>query len=175
MLDLIYAKTDAGRRALQDRAFTGSRAQRSLLIMIDGVQTLARLWPAIEALGLGERDVQFLAECGYVEARAVVVGSRSSSTARAVQAAVAATPAAAPRQPTRSLAAAKFYALEQMGRLLGRADEELRVAARTVTDRASLVAWLERCAGHIATVAGEERAASFAARVSELMPEAETA
>ena len=164
MHDTIFAKTEAGRRALQERSFSGTRAQRSLLIMIDGMQPLGKLWPAVETLGLNERDVEHLAQCGYIEGRAVM-----RTTPRA---AAAATPAAESSRPVqRSLAAAKFYALDQVGRLLGRADEELRLAARTVTDRTSLITWLEHCQRHIADVAGEERAGLFAARVLDLLPE----
>ena len=165
MLDVIHAKTDAGRRALQERAFSGTRAQRSLLIMLDGVQTLGKLWPAVEALGLGERDVEFLAACGYIEAR-VAVPPRSQRTATERAAA-----AQAPRPAQRSLAAAKFYALDQVGRLLGHRDEDLRLAAREVIDRSSLVAWLQQCHHHIAEMAGQQRAELFSARVFDLLPE----
>lgn len=170
MPDAIYAKTDAGRRALQERAFSGSRAQRSLLILIDGVQTLGKLWPAIQALGLSERDVEYLAECGYIEARLPAQKVQRPAAVK-MAAAVATTAGEAPRLVQRSLAAAKFYALEQISRLLGQADEDFRLAARKVTDRTSLVAWLEQCRHHIAEVAGEERAELFAARVFDLMPE----
>ena len=165
MLDVIHAKTDAGRRALQERAFSGTRAQRSLLIMVDGVQTLGKLWPAVEALGLGERDVEYLAARGYIETR-VTVPQKAQRTAVAKAAA-----APAPRPVQRSLAAAKFYALDQVGRLLGHRDEPLRLAAREVTDRSSLVAWLQQCHHHIAEMAGQQRAELFSARVSDLLPE----
>lgn len=165
---LVYAKTDAGRRALSERRFAGTPAQRALFILLDGRQPLRRLAAAARALGVGMHDVEALAALGYI------------APAQAAVAAEAALPPAEPapvvsRTTPRSLAAAKFYALEQVGRMLGQADGALREAAREVADRDSLLRWLQDCRHALQQVAGEERAGLFLARVQELLPEEDAA
>ncbi|MCW7539947.1 hypothetical protein OOT46_19095 [Aquabacterium sp. A7-Y] len=172
--DLVYAKTDAGRHALRERNFLGTHGQRALFILIDGRQPLRRLGAAIRSLGLGLSDVQALLDRAYVE----VVGPARGLVREVAAAPISVdietdAPLAAARSVTRSLAAAKFYALEQIGRMPGQGDAALRQAARDVRDRESLLRWLEDCKRHLQQVAGEERARLFLARSLELLPEEE--
>lgn len=62
----VPVKTERGRLALRDHGFVGSRAQRALLIMLDGRSTLDRLVPVMNSLGLDWRDLQHLADEGLV-------------------------------------------------------------------------------------------------------------
>ncbi|AKJ31536.1 hypothetical protein [Caldimonas brevitalea] len=160
---LVYAKTEAGRRAFEQRSFAGNRAQRSLFILLDGRQPLKRLLAALRSLGLTGADVEALQRWGYIE---------PVSGAEPPAAGPEAPKSASVRTPQRSLAAAKFYALEQIGLLLGHADAPLRDAARQVADREALLAWLQDCRARIAAAGGDERARLFFERCVELLPEA---
>lgn len=197
-LTIAYAKTDLAWSAIRTRNIALSAAKRAMLIMMDGKRPLADLMPAIEALSLSLSDVRELLAGGLVSpatppSAAKARPAKDSAVASAPLAAApvtppatsrpgaAATPAAASRPAPstaagqRSLAAAKFYALDQIGRLLGRQDEDLRLAARHVVDHHSLLAWLDACRHVITEIAGEERAHLLVTRTHELMPEAQPA
>jgi hypothetical protein len=64
--DAIPVKTDQARHILRSGEFAGSRAQRALLIMVDGHQSVGRLTPAMTSLGLSATDLQELADAGLV-------------------------------------------------------------------------------------------------------------
>lgn len=175
---IAYAKTDLGWSAIRTRSIELSAAARAVLIMIDGKRPLAELLPAIKALSLSLDDVRALQTRGLVspvvgKAAKVSAGVQAEATPAnpAQPSAAPTTPAAAPAA-NRSLAAAKFYALEQIGRLLGRQDEALRLAARHVVDHPSLLDWLDACRQAITEIAGEERAHLLVTRTHALMPDA---
>lgn len=182
-LTIPYAKTDLAWSAIRTRSIELNGAARAVLIMIDGKRPLADLLPAIQALSLTLDDVRDLMARGLVapcpRKQPVAVAARAHPPAQAPVSAPTpapepqvARPAPAPAPTaTRSLAAAKFYALEQIARLLGRHDEELRLAARHVVDHPSLLAWLDACRHAIAEIAGEERASMLVARTHALIPE----
>ena len=180
-LTIPYAKTDLAWSAIRTRSIELSGAARAVLIMIDGKRPLADLLPAIQALSLTLDDVRDLMVRGLVapSPRKQSVAARAHPPAQAPVSAPppepqVARPAPAPAPAptaTRSLAAAKFYALEQIARLLGRQDEELRLAARHVVDHPSLLSWLDACRHAIAEIAGEERASMLVARTHALIPE----
>lgn len=182
-LTIPYAKTDLAWSAIRTRSIELSGAARAVLIMIDGKRPLADLLPAIQALSLTLDDVRDLMVRGLVapSPRKQSVAARAQPPAQAPVSAPTpapepqvARPAPAPAPAptaTRSLAAAKFYALEQIARLLGRQDEELRLAARHVVDHPSLLSWLDACRHAIAEIAGEERASMLVARTHALIPE----
>jgi hypothetical protein len=65
--DAIPVKTDQARQILRSGEFVGSRAQRALLIMVDGHKTVGRLTPAMTSLGLSAADLQKLADAGLVD------------------------------------------------------------------------------------------------------------
>ncbi|MFZ4550948.1 MAG: hypothetical protein ACOYNB_03905 [Aquabacterium sp.] len=181
-MDLLvpYAKTDLAWDVIRGRSVALDAAMRALLIMMDGKRPLRDLLPAMKALSLKVEDVHALMERGFV--RPCVTANAQQRRLSSRMALPAAEPddeclpspaSAAPAVPQqKSLAAAKFYALDQLARILGRADESLRLASRDVVDRGSMDAWLLRCRQEIANVAGSERADLFAARVFEELPKA---
>lgn len=175
---IAYAKTDLAWTAIRTRSVALSAAARAVLIMIDGKRPLAELLPAIEAMSLSLDDVRALERNGLVSPVAREPAPQQVESPTRVTPAPPAQPTSAPTPPTaapaanRSLAAAKFYALEQIARLLGRQDEALRLAARDVVDHHSLLDWLDHCRQAIADIAGEERAHLLVARTHALMPEA---
>jgi hypothetical protein len=64
--DAIPVKTDHAREVLRSGRFSGTRAQRALLIMVDGQKSVDRLIPAMASLGLSASDLQQLAEAGLL-------------------------------------------------------------------------------------------------------------
>ncbi len=157
----VLHKTDLGRAVLRDRALPQaqglSQARRSLLIVVDGRRPMPELVPVIQTLGLVREDLEWL------------IDRRLMHWADPVD-------AASPepnRRPAgnRSVAGAKLYALDLLGRLLARDDEPLREAARGVTDEARLMPWLRLCAMTIARVSNEDRAALFLVKVQAMVPE----
>ncbi|MDP4300046.1 hypothetical protein [Leptothrix discophora] len=160
----VLFKTDLGRAVLRDRALPQAqglnRARRSLLIMVDGRRTLRELGPAIDALGLVREDLQWL-----VDRRLMRWGDATGSPVLAGE--------AGPTRPAgnRSVAGAKLYALDLLGRLLAQEDAPLREAARAVTHDAHLMPWLRQCAVDIARRSTEDRAALFLVKVQSMVPE----
>jgi hypothetical protein len=65
--DAIPVKTEQARHVLRCGEFAGTRAQRALLIMVDGHKTVGRLTPAMSSLGLSATDLQKLADAGLVD------------------------------------------------------------------------------------------------------------
>jgi hypothetical protein len=88
---VIWAKTDAGRIEMQARALVKERAQRNLLLVIDGVKTEEMLLANLA--GISADDFAALQSLGLI---VPVAGSGSrSSTSPATRAAAAAAPAEA--------------------------------------------------------------------------------
>lgn len=91
-LSVIWAKTDAGRIEMQARALVKERAQRNLLLVIDGVKTEEMLLANL--VGISADDFAALQSLGLI---VPVAGSGSrSSTSPATRAAAAAPAEAAP-------------------------------------------------------------------------------
>lgn len=173
-LSIPYAKTDRGWAVIRERSASLAPALRALLIMMDGKKSVLDLLPALKALSLKVEDVHALIDKGLLEPAAPQGKSEPRATAPA--AATPASPAAPepakrPVSSNKSLAAAKFYALDQLGRILGHADEHLRTAARQVSDHPTLMAWLAQCAEELHRIAGPERARLFHSRTLELLPD----
>jgi hypothetical protein len=74
---VIWAKTEAGRREIQERALVRERARRNLLLVIDGVQSEAALLASIA--GIGSDDFRALEAQGLI---APVQASSRSGSAR---------------------------------------------------------------------------------------------
>jgi len=165
-LHIPYAKTDLAWSVIRQRGAQLNGAMRALLIMMDGKKPLMELMPTIKALSLKMEDVHVLLDRGLVQP--------CPAPARAQPAAEHTPPALLQQGPpsNKSLAAAKFYALDQVARLLGRGDEHLRSAARQVVDQASLMDWLAHCQSEITQHAGAARAQRFIEHTLTLMPEA---
>ena len=81
---MIWAKTDAGRAEMQQRALVNERAQRNLLLLIDGKNTQEKLLAGLA--GISAQDFQTLETLGLI----VQVGPSPAATPAA--AASAATP-----------------------------------------------------------------------------------
>lgn len=170
-LGIPYAKTDLAWSMINERNAQLGAGLRALLIMMDGKKPLTAFLPAIKALSLKMEDVQLLLERGLL-APCVKADAVRCPAPVAAALATATAPQEAPKAvPHRSLAAAKFYALEQIARMLGRGDEALRLDARQVVCHPSLMDWLVRCEREIERVAGLERARLFMARTLDLVPE----
>lgn len=91
-LSVIWAKTDAGRIEMQARALVKERAQRNLLLVIDGVKTEEMLLANL--VGISADDFAALQSLGLI---VPVAGSGSrSSTSPATRAAAAAPAEVAP-------------------------------------------------------------------------------
>jgi hypothetical protein len=82
----VYIKTSMGSAELQSRARRLPSRMRTMLIMVDGVQTLGQLQAAANVLGAPEACMQFLIEQGLIEAKPRAA-PRASSVAGATQAA----------------------------------------------------------------------------------------
>ena len=159
-LDAVYAKTEKGRAFLNDKPASGTRTLRTVLILMDGRKPVRELLPAIQPLGWQLNEVQSLVAQGLL----VPVTTAGDVVAASPPA------AAASRQSNRSLAAAKFYALDMLARMLGHGDADLRERARAVDSASTLMAWIDESAERVKQVAGLDRAESFRARTLELMP-----
>lgn len=87
---MIWAKTDAGRIEMQTRALVKERAQRNLLLVIDGVKTEEMLLAGLA--GISADDFAALQSLGLIAPLGTSSGSRSGSSPSGR---AAATPAAA--------------------------------------------------------------------------------
>ncbi|WP_374320417.1 hypothetical protein [Aquabacterium sp.] len=179
-LSIPYSKTDKGWEVIRERSAGLAPAMRALLIMMDGKKPLLDALPALKALSLKVEDVHALVDKGLlmpVAKAASAVAAKAQPAARATVASAVqetpavATPAPAAPKSNRSLAAAKFYALDQLGRILGHRDEHLRVAAREVIDHPSLMSWLAVCVEELHHIAGPDRAELFHSKTIELLPD----
>lgn len=96
---MIWAKTDAGRTEIQTRALVKERAQRNLLLVIDGIKTDEMLLANL--VGITADDFAALQSLGLIAPAAGASGSRSGGSpsargAAAPSTAAGATPAADP-------------------------------------------------------------------------------
>ena len=78
---MIWAKTDAGRAEMQQRALVKERAQRNLLLLIDGKNTQEKLLAGLA--GISVQDFQTLQTLGLI----VQVGPPPAATPAAASAA----------------------------------------------------------------------------------------
>ncbi|HET6599228.1 MAG TPA: hypothetical protein VFG60_04630 [Burkholderiaceae bacterium] len=94
---MIWAKTDAGRGEMHARALVKERAQRNLLLVIDGVKSEEMLLTALA--GISSADFLALQALGLI-APARASGARAAAVATAAPApTLAAAPAASPSAP----------------------------------------------------------------------------
>lgn len=183
----IPVKTEAGRQLLTGRATDISRASRSFLIMVDGQRNMAQLEPIISSLGLSDHDLRDLVQAGWMDWRVAPRSAPRSASPRAANpstpprsepvAETRSAPAVDTQAPadmaddSRTLAAAKFYALDLVARMLVGRDGLARAAAREVHDGPTMAVWISLCADMIRREAGEERAALFVEKMRQVLPE----
>lgn len=91
---VIWAKTDAGRTEMQARALVKERAQRNLLLVIDGVKTDEMLLANLAGITLD--DFAALQSLGLIAPVVSTAVSRSGGTPSARPPAAPAAPAAEP-------------------------------------------------------------------------------
>lgn len=164
-VDGVLRKTAKGREALAVRGFTGTRAQRSFLILIDGRKPLKALAAAAQTLGIDAQQIQALLDAGWVEWASKPVVKAGSAPALE-HGGLAPNP-----REQRSLAQAKLYALELATLMVRPQEQAVREAARAVFDETSMKAWLQDIAQRIAEHAGAERAAHFLDKVHAVWPQ----
>jgi hypothetical protein len=63
----IYDKTVKGREEIASRCYQLAPRMRSLLVMVDGRQSIEDLLSKVAGLGLGEANVQSLLDEGFIE------------------------------------------------------------------------------------------------------------
>ena len=94
---VIWAKTDAGRTEMQARALVKERAQRNLLLVIDGIKTEEMLLANLA--GISAEDFAALQSLGLIVPVAAPAAGRSGGSATARSGAPAPAPAAAAAAP----------------------------------------------------------------------------
>lgn len=110
---MIWAKTDAGRTEIQARALVKERAQRNLLLVIDGVKTDEMLLANLAGITLD--DFAALQSLGLIAPFAGVSGSRSGNSVSGRGTAGPSTPPAGPEADPVPLDYGQFtQALTQM-------------------------------------------------------------
>ena len=158
---MIWGKTDAGRVEMQTRALVKERAQRNLLLVIDGIKTEEMLLQGLA--GISMADFEALQSLGLI---APVAGSgnvrlgRSASQSSSADA--SATAAAAAPAPAAPLDYAQFTAtLTQMiSQELGLRGFVLTLAVEKAGTIEELQAVATRTLAQIAERKGEAKAAA---------------
>ena len=157
---MIWVKTEAGRLEMQSRALVKERAQRNLLLVIDGIKTEELLLQGLA--GISMTDFEVLQSLGLI---APVAGSgnvRLGRPAGAPAADTAPAPAAAPAEPAAPLDYAQFTAaLTQMiSAELGLRGFVLTLAVEKAGTIEELRAVADRTIAQIAERKGEAKAAA---------------
>ena len=157
---MIWVKTEAGRLEMQSRALVKERAQRNLLLVIDGIKTEELLLQGLA--GISMTDFEVLQSLGLI---APVAGSgnvRIGRPAGAPAADAAPAPAAAPAEPVAPLDYAQFTAaLTQMiSAELGLRGFVLTLAVEKAGTIEELRAVADRTIAQIAERKGEAKAAA---------------
>jgi len=157
---VIWVKTEAGRLEMQSRALVKERAQRNLLLVIDGIKTEELLLQGLA--GISMTDFEVLQSLGLI---APVAGSgnvRIGRPAGAPAADAAPAPAAAPAEPVAPLDYAQFTAaLTQMiSAELGLRGFVLTLAVEKAGTIEELRAVADRTIAQIAERKGEAKAAA---------------
>jgi hypothetical protein len=162
-LGIPYAKTALGRAYLEQPAMPGSRARRSVLIMMDGRKTMRSLMPAIRSLGMRTADVRALVEQGLLEP-ALAIEQVTPPDLELTQ---------PPRQvvESKSLVVAKLFALDLLAQMLDPQDSEWIAKAGAIHAPRALLRWIDDCTRHLAAVAGAERAERFRTQTLAFVPE----
>ena len=154
---MIWAKTDAGRTEIQARALVKERAQRNLLLVIDGVKTDEMLLANLAGITMG--DFAALQSLGLIAPVGAPATGRSGATPAARSGASVSAPVAEPAAP---LDYAQFTAaLTQMiSKELGLRGFVLTLAVEKAGTIEELQSVAERTVAQIAERKGEAVAAA---------------
>jgi len=157
---VIWAKTDAGRTEMQARALVKERAQRNLLLVIDGIKTEEMLLANLA--GISADDFAALQSLGLIVPVAAPAASRSGGSATARSGAPAPAPAAAAPAEPAALDYGQFTAaLTQMiSKELGLRGFVLTLAVEKAGTIEELQAVAQRTLAQIAERKGEAVAAA---------------
>ena len=157
---VIWAKTDAGRTEMQARALVKERAQRNLLLVIDGIKTEEMLLANLA--GISADDFAALQSLGLIVPVAAPAASRAGGSATARSGAPAPAPAAAPPAEPAALDYGQFTAaLTQMiSKELGLRGFVLTLAVEKAGTIEELQAVAQRTLAQIAERKGEAVAAA---------------
>lgn len=157
---MIWAKTDAGRTEIQARALVKERAQRNLLLVIDGIKTDEMLLANL--VGITPDDFAALQSLGLIAPIAGASGSRSGGSASGRAAVAPSTPAVAPAPDPVPLDYGQFtQALTQMiSKELGLRGFVLTLAVEKAGTIEELQAVAQRTLVQIAERKGEAVAAA---------------
>lgn len=186
----IYSKTAKGSEEIASRTYRLPARLRTLLILVDGRLTGEDLVLRAAQLGHGpdafeqlEREAFIAAtnEAGIAPAPLKSVEPSPAASALSVapgpDSILSLTASAVPQAPSnrpgarRSLALARLYLVEFMGRALGKESDAVKDSLRNATDRASLLAQLDLCVEIINETSGPERAEDLRRKVTELLPD----
>ena len=159
---MIWSKTDAGRIEMQTRALVKERAQRNLLLVIDGIKTQEMLLGGLAGISLA--DFEVLQSLGLIAPAAPASGGRSGASPAGRGPSPAATPVAPVEPPAEAapLDYAQFTAaLTQMiSKELGLRGFVLTLAVEKAGTIAELQAVAQRTLTQIAERKGEAAAAA---------------
>ena len=157
---MIWVKTEAGRLEMQSRALVKERAQRNLLLVIDGIKTEELLLQGLA--GISMTDFEVLQSLGLIAPMAGSGNVRIGRPAGAPVPDAAPAPAAAPAEPAAPLDYAQFTAaLTQMiSAELGLRGFVLTLAVEKAGTIEELRAVADRTIAQIAERKGEAKAAA---------------
>jgi hypothetical protein len=157
---LIWAKTDAGRIEMQARSLVKERAQRNLLLVIDGIKTEEMLLSGLAGITLA--DFTALQTMGLIVPVGSAARSGGAPSTRAVEAPAAPAAVAAPAADAVPLDYAEFTtALTQMiSRELGLRGFVLTLAVEKAGTPEELRAVAQRTIAQIAERKGDAAAAA---------------
>jgi hypothetical protein len=164
---LIWSKTDAGRIEMQSRGLVKERAQRNLLLVIDGIKSEEMLLANVA--GITPQDFATLQSLGLIEP-VVATGSRSGAAAHRTSGALSAPTAPAPlaaAEPAATLEAvpldyAQFTAAltQIISKELGLRGFVLTLAVEKAGTNEALHAVAQRTLAQVAERKGEAAAAA---------------
>ncbi len=173
----IYNKTAVGVDEISTRARGLPSRSRSILILVDGRSSRDDLLQRVRSLGYPDAILDELVSGGYVERKAFATAA--GLTARPASASATRPIIDSAHQPSkpaavaarRSLAIARMYLQEVMGRFLGKDSDALRNGLRSATSREEIVQRLDECMLIVAARAGPERADDLRAKTMALLPD----
>jgi len=162
---VIWGKTDAGRVEMQTRALVKERAQRNLLLVIDGIKTEEMLLQGLA--GISMADIEALQSLGLIAPIAGsggvrlgrAPGSSSPSSSSSADASATAAAAAAPAAPL-DYAAFTATLTQMISQELGLRGFVLTLAVEKAGTIEELQAVATRTLAQIAERKGEAKAAS---------------
>ncbi|MDX2221050.1 MAG: hypothetical protein SF172_18695 [Burkholderiales bacterium] len=173
-------KTAKGAEEIAQRTYGLPARQRTLLILVDGRNTLSALMDKAASLGHDPASIRQLESSGFImpiggmaatPVHVAGVPKPPSEAAMPTQSQSASTSISQPAS-RQSLALARMYLADSMGRIYGARSDAIRESLRTATTRDAILVQLEHCVGLLSESAGAERGEALRQRVMALLPSA---